>query len=410
MPDILKYEILALDPSEKTRCENAPSLLYMIRGFTSLWNEPTVREHDFQIVDGSTVLAVGEVKPPTEEDSVTDAAFGRAYIVSLHGRFDDIEPVRQPLTGFLKDQEFQLLYVLKDEVSEFIACQLYPHLYRIENLLRGYLIKFMSTRIGPTWWEVTVSREMTDKVKMRKKNERVFGKHVENSAYLVDFGELGEIIYEQSSGFVTREDIIKRINNLPETPEAIKDFKAELQTNYQKFFRESFADKDFKDKWKTFETLRNKIAHGNLFTAEDLRMGQQLAKEITDIITAADAQTEHLVITRKERDAIKDTVIERSSPWMDISEDQFLAQLEDQERYFERSGGFVGLARFVKFHLGGLGYDFRSSYELAQRLEAQNRVEIYHVENPHDDHPTAAVRRVAENPEYPAIAADVLPR
>ena len=38
---------------------------------------------------------------------------------------------------------------------------------------------------------------------MRKKNEQVFGKYVENSAYRIDFDELGEIVYEHSSGFRT---------------------------------------------------------------------------------------------------------------------------------------------------------------------------------------------------------------
>ena len=109
---------------------------------------------------------------------------------------------------------------------------------------RGYLIRFMATRIGPRWWELTASSEMTAKANMRKKNERVFGKHIENSAFLIDFDELGEIIYEQSSGNLTREDIVSRVSSLAETPEAIRSLKQELRTNYHKFFKESFADKN----------------------------------------------------------------------------------------------------------------------------------------------------------------------
>jgi hypothetical protein len=36
----LAYQLLALGPSKKTRCENAASLLYLIRGFTKLWRTP----------------------------------------------------------------------------------------------------------------------------------------------------------------------------------------------------------------------------------------------------------------------------------------------------------------------------------------------------------------------------------
>ena len=182
---------------------------------------------------------------------------GRAFIVTLTGPYGEIECRREPLAALLKGQEFELLYVLRDQVSEQIACALYPHLYRVENLLkRGYLIRFMATHIGPRWWELTASSEMTLKAKMRKKNERVFGRYIENSAYLIDFDELGEIVYEHSSGFRTREDIVGRISGLAETPEAIRALKQELQSNYYKLFKESFADNNFKEKWEQFEAIR----------------------------------------------------------------------------------------------------------------------------------------------------------
>ncbi len=149
-------------------------------------------------------MAIEETNEPAASPSND---LGRAFIVTLVGPYDEIEYRREPLAALLKGQEFELLYVLKDQVSEKIACLLYPHVYRIENLLRGYLIRFMATHIGPRWWELTASSEMTQKAKMRKKNERVFGRYIENSAYLIDFDELGEIVYEHSPGFRTREDI-----------------------------------------------------------------------------------------------------------------------------------------------------------------------------------------------------------
>lgn len=391
MSDKLTYELLALDFTEDTRCENAPCLLYMLRGFSALWKAPRISESEFQIVDGDTVLHVGHVKHP-DDDSVPDVSFGRAFIVTLSGQFDAIEPHREPLTGFLKDQKFDRLYVLKDEVSETIACQLYPHLYRIENQLRGYLIKFMSTRIGPAWWEMTVSRETHQKVSMRKKNERFFGRHVENSAYLIDFDELGEIIYEQSSGFVTKEDILKRINALPETAEGVKGFKKDLQSNYQKLFKESFADKDFREKWKAFVTLRNKIAHSNLFTAEDLSEGQRLAREITDLIEEADRKTERFVITEKEREAIHESIVDTSFSWQkEITEDDFLRNLANQEGRFHRTGGFLGISVFLRY-LTNLGYAYHSASAMLRRLGERDMVEIYKVPNPQGDHDVSAVR------------------
>lgn len=231
----LAYQLLALDPSEKTRCENSSSLLYLLRGFTKLWKSPKVHEAECKITDGSTSISIVEIEEEKKKnDEAPTSEFGRAFILTLNGGYSDIEPLREPLAAFLNDIDFELLYVFKDQVSEHIACKLYPHLYRIENLLRGYLIRFMSTHIGPRWWELTATSEMAAKAKTRKKNELVFGKHIENSAYLIDFDELGEIVYEQSSGFLTREDIVKRVSNLPETVDAIHGLKQELQSNYLK--------------------------------------------------------------------------------------------------------------------------------------------------------------------------------
>jgi hypothetical protein len=397
----LVYQLLALDPSEKTRSENAISLLYLIRGFTKLWKDPKVSEADCRITDGPSTLSVVLIEEATESAATAGDELGRAFVVTLSGPYENIERLREPLAALLKNQEFELLYVLKDQISEQIACKLYPHLYRIENLLRGYLIRFMATHIGPRWWELTASAEMADKAKMRKKNERVFGKHIENSAFLIDFGELGEIVYKHSSGFRTRDDIVERISSLEETPEAVRALKQELRSNYYKLFKESFADKNFKEKWTEFEVLRNKIAHNNLFTAADLASGDLLAKEISDIVSAADSEALKLVITSEEREAIKENVIARSGPTEEIGDETFLSELDSQEKlYAGRPRGFVGIARFVSSYLGSKGYSPWSSREAIERLTRSGAVEIYYVPNPYDnERPTAAIRRAVHAPE-----------
>ena len=131
---ILTYQLLAVDSGKKARCENAEGLVYLIRGFTGLWKFPKVVESSCSITDGGITLNVSAVvdKPdatisPTEEPR-------RAFILTLKGHYADIEPRREPLAAFLKDQDFQSLYVLRDEVSETIACKLYPQLYRMHRL------------------------------------------------------------------------------------------------------------------------------------------------------------------------------------------------------------------------------------------------------------------------------------
>jgi hypothetical protein len=143
----LSFQLLAIDPSKKTRSENAAGLLYLIRGNTKLWRSPKVSEADCRITDGSSTLFVEVIEEGNDSGATASDELGLAFVVSLIGPFNEIEYRREPLAAFLSAQGFGLIYVLKDQVSEEIACRLYPHLYRIENLLRGYLIRFMATHV-----------------------------------------------------------------------------------------------------------------------------------------------------------------------------------------------------------------------------------------------------------------------
>lgn len=407
------FQMLALDPAKKTRCENALGLLYSIRGFARLWHTPTISEPDLRITDEKRTLEVRAQDDATIATGDGAKPPSRAFVVTLQGDIDVIGPMRLQLVQFMEDQKFEHRYVLRDEVSESIACDLYPYLYRVENLLRGYLTRFMTTRFGGTWWKLNASKEMDDKAKMRKKNEVVFGSRIDNSAFLIDFDELGELIFEQTSGFLTREDIENRVTQLPETVEALKALKADLQSNYHKFFKSAFADRDFKAKWNKWEQLRNKIAHTNLFTKEDLVDGKKLAGEIIDIITAAEQSKDQPVVTQSEREAMQEQVIAKTeknevippqlpepvpSPLSaEIVEQEFLSELAQQESHYQiRPNGFVGLTRFIRFHLPELGFDESSARSMLQRLQREQKVEVYYVPNPYDSASRTAALRTLE--------------
>jgi hypothetical protein len=403
--------MLALDPAKKTRCENAIDVLHAIRSFSRLWQTPQVSEGDVRITDGTRTLEVRDHAEPTVATANGAKLATRAFVISLQGDHDLIEPMRLPLAEFINEQKFEHRYIIKDEVSEKIACELYPYLYRIENLLRGYLTRFMTTRFGGTWWKLNASEKMAEKAKMRKKDEVVFGKYIDNHAILIDFDDLGEIVFEQTSGFLTREDIETRVMQLPENIDAMRALKADLQSNYHKFFKSAFADRDFKAKWTKWFYLRNKIAHTNLFTKEDLADGKQLANEIIAIITEADESKEQPVVTQSEREAIQEQVIAKaeksdrlplatpealSSSSMEITEEEFLDELAQQESFYQaRPNGFVGLTRFLRFHLTELGFDEDSARSMLKRLKRENKIDVYHVSNPYDSaSSTAALRSV----------------
>lgn len=308
------------------------------------------------------------------------------------------------------------IYITKDEISERIACELYPYLYRVENRLRGYLTHFMTTLYGGIWWNLTASKEMDIKSKIRKKNEVIFGSHIDNSAFLIDFDEIGKLIFGQTSGLLTREDIATRVMETKEDVESLKKLKSELQSNYHKFFRTAFADRDFKSKWEEWYLLRNKIAHCNLFTKDDLTKGKRVADELIQMISEADQSTEQPVISQVEREAVQEQIIARTvdidslAPNIlnelvgalninSLTETIFLNELSIQEDiYSKQSNGFVGLVRFLRYHLTELGYEESVSSDMLNLLKNKNKIEIYYVDNIYGhSKPTAALRQVQKN-------------
>ena len=225
---------------------------------------------------------------------------------------------------------------------------------------------------------------------------------------MIDFEDLGELIYKHSSGFLTKDDIIRKITQMQETPAAVQALKEEIKSNYQKYFKKTFADQDFEGKWKYWEQLRNKIAHTNLFTSEDLIKGKTVADELIKIIRAADESTAGLIISPDEREAIREQIIQKTensesdssapdSKWKSINEAELLSELREQESYhLKRPYGFVGLSWFVRKHLLSKGYPLGPSYSQMEHLIKAGKIEVYYVENPFDDEtPTAALRSLS---------------
>jgi len=389
--DKLNYELLALDTKSSSVIKSEINLLHSLLSNGNLWSNPTLSENEKCIKDAELGLTVNIVNQEEE----TKPSFERAFLIQCDGPFAQLEPIRHLIVEHLAHQHLGPLYVLKDGASESIACELYPLIYQVENGLRGYLMKFMATRLGPRWWEITAAGEWRQKVQRRKTNETVFALHIDNNAYLIDFGDLGRMIYAQSSGFTSKDDIIKKITALPETSEAMRELKNQLQTNYHKFFKETFKDRGFQEKWEELEKLRHKVAHNNLFVKADMEVGKKLCEELLQIIFDANSAMESVVIADDEKEAIRQVYV--SQGYLDvITEDKLLAELSGQQETLSGSDKFVGLSHFVKDHLGNLGYDYASSYELVSRLEAQGKIETYKVENPYGDFPTTAIRLASD--------------
>jgi hypothetical protein len=387
----LTFELLVLDTDLQSDIKSEANLLYSFCSNGSLWGDSNVKPDGRKVATAHGCITVQQVNTGNEADDNS-----RVFQIKVEGKYEWLESKRLIVLEFLRKQGFEHLYVLSDDVSDEIANELYPLIYKVENLLRGYIVKFMTTRIGSRWWEVTATNELLKKAQQRKNNEREFSKHIDNKVYLIDFGELGEIIYSHSSGFTSKEDILKKINELDETPEAIRTFKEQLKSNYQKFFKEAFSDRNFQEKWERLEKIRHKVAHNNLFTHSDREEGKQTSNDLIELINKAAEGMESVTLREEEKEAIRVSLYSQAY-YDDITEDEFLNELDKSEDYFSRfPDGFVGISSFVN-HLRGKGYDPYTTREIIDSLENKGKVEIYERDNIEGrENAVAAIRSLAK--------------
>ncbi len=353
-----------------------------------------------------------------------------AFVISAESKdFVKLEQYRLPLLEHLRGKlEFKNIRILADTVSTEVANLLYPQINRVESQLRRYLTKFFIQRVGLNWWKLTSTRLMNEKVKTRRDQlTDKMSNLVELDVNLVDFDDLGELIYKQTTGFNNTEAIVNKLLDV-KTIEDMLELQGELRGNYTKYFKKFFQDKHFKHKWQELYRIRNKVAHHGTFYANELERGKRLCEDLLMIITEAESQIDKLVFSVEDKQAIREAVndqikeeqesegnyedIQTSNVEEDsvgptiyrarvagpkvvghielpvdkarekaIDEETMLKLL--QEENDKSYNDYVGLKWFVTNNLADRGFAVNSSYSLANVLIDQGKIEMYDVTNSH---------------------------
>lgn len=423
MSETYKFEILCIDQKDAVKFKKPVNFIRSLSTIESLWkDDPSITEELLEIVDDSQNIKIS-VQPFDTSKMATGDRLSSAYCLTVEGSRNDVEPFRSKLLDQLKDLGFDERRILFDEVSNDIAIRIYPLLNKIENLLRRYIVRFFITKIGTDWWSITVSKETRDNVKGKISNETVFSerRRVVVDVTLLTFDQLGKLIYSQSSVFTKVEDIFEKIKSSSDL-QSLKDEL--LEGNYVKYFKDTFEQQDFREKWKKLTFIRNKVAHSNYFSVQDLDAATSLVRSLEDIINDADRKIDEFTLSISDKEAVRKAVEDviatekdenksddRDSKSIEetgdisiidsdsshgklyknsVSEEELIAQLKSCSEEMD----FVGLKHFVRNHLGNQGYLFNSSYALINLLADKNIVEIYEVDNPYGEFNTTAIKLI----------------
>ena len=412
------FEILCIEPQDND-IQTEHAMVKALAYSSKLWSGNEVIEVNTQNVYGLTDNKAGIslfLKTLDTSKMLTDYS-DSAFILYIEGtQFKTLETFRLRLVRHLKTTlNFLHIRILTDDISTFIANELYPKINKVESSLRRYLTKFFIQRVGINWWEATATRMMVEKIKLRGDRSDEYTDLVNEDVSLVDFDDLGELIYKQTSGFNQPEKIIDNIIHI-KSYEDLLIFQNELQGNYTKYFKEFFQDKYFEQRWKELHRIRNKVAHQRTFFQYYLERGSELTDALLQIIYEAEGKIDEIVFSIGEKDAIRQATIDAvydyqsedglnkedidtdidfrgglrglkvigkiTIPLRDkyITEQLVIDELEDaiDKKYTH----FVGLKWFVTSFLKNKGYVVATSYSVINILIAKGDVELYEIKSP----------------------------
>ncbi|MBQ9110008.1 MAG: hypothetical protein IJY06_01375 [Oscillospiraceae bacterium] len=191
--------------------------------------------------------------------------------------------------------------ILWDDVSLLCSQKAYPLIYKIENLMRKLITKFMLVNIGTEWETRNIPDAMKNgKIKM-KTNARETG-----YLYQRDFIELSDYLFK---AYPMKRCSINDLMETKDAPESIPYEKLKdyfLISNWDRYFK-SILDVDsekLKKQWKELYDLRCDIAHNNLFSLSNYNQVVKLTDELTPKIQAAIEKLDEIQIDSEDRERV----------------------------------------------------------------------------------------------------------
>lgn len=141
------FEVLCIDLEHKVKFKKPNNFIKALSTIENLWNgNPDINENELEINDPSKKLKLN-IRPFDTSKMATGERYASAFLIIIEGTYSHIEPFRIKIVEQLKEFKFSYIKILNDDVSDFIANKIYPHLNQIENLLRKYIVKFLLQKL-----------------------------------------------------------------------------------------------------------------------------------------------------------------------------------------------------------------------------------------------------------------------
>lgn len=297
----------------------------------------------------------------------------------LPNQFSLIDEFRQDLIKYLIDLKFGKIFILRDEFSSILLNEIYLDLNKVENYLRSYILKNFTVTEGVGYTTTQLfDNEKKKKTNDRKTNEDIFAalspvgqeNLIESKMFLIDFGDLGSIIYSSTFGSLKTEEIISRINKATSLDELKKGVRGHVDTYFKEFQELKFAEK-----WDYLTLIRHKVAHNGLTKLEEINKAKELLVELIAFLERVNRE-----IIETPQAIFQD--IEKTNRTLDIGfkeieRGELINELKKYKKWSESLGrDFFGLKNFLYNIIAGKGYRIGKAWDLLEELETQGYIRI----------------------------------
>lgn len=181
---------------------------------------------------------------------------------------DDLERLKVIVKKFIKAKHKNIFW-LYDAESEFLATDLYPRIFKVENLARKFITMVMNRKFGIHWWKL-VPLKIQEKHKSRFVGYKGIidnFKDVDERLMSIDTGDLHDILTNKVMKWESSEENIKKLSKLNLNLESLNKIIQSQQVVYSDWWQTIFSPllpESFLEEFKKFESNRNHIAHNKL--------------------------------------------------------------------------------------------------------------------------------------------------
>lgn len=231
------------------------------------------------------------------------------YIISLENEY--LERLKRIVKNFIKKKHKKIFW-LYDSESEFLATDLYPKVFTVENLARKFITLVMNRKFGIHWWKLV-------SLKIQEKHKSRFGgykaiidnfKDVDERLMSIDTGDLHDILSNKVMKWESSEENIMELTQPNLHSENLAKILQRQQVVYSDWWQTIFSPllpESFLSEFKDFELNRNHIAHNKLI---DKAAYKSILHSIDVVQKALDCGLEKMSLELKSKEGLKEEEFE----------------------------------------------------------------------------------------------------